>query len=110
MAYDEELARRMRAALPEHAGVSERKMFGSLAFMVDGNLACCARGDGSMLARVGVEAVDEALAERDVTPMEMGGRRMKGWVFVGADVVADDESLQRWVDRCVEFAESLPAK
>jgi hypothetical protein len=110
VAYDEALAERIRAALPDRDDVEERKMFGSLVFMVSGNMACGARGDGSMLARVGPDAMDSALDEPHVQPMMMRDRAMKGYVFVHADGVADDESLQRWVDRCVDFAESLPAK
>ena len=110
MADNDALAERIRAALPDRDDLSERKMFGSVVFMVGDHMACGARRDGSLLARVGADGVADALDEPHVEPMRMGERTMKGYVFVGARGVADDESLQAWVDRCVVFAESLPAK
>jgi len=110
VAYDERLADRIRAALPDGGEVSERKMMGGLIFMVGDHMACGARRDGSMLARVGPGGMDAALREPGVEPMVMRDRVMKGYVFVAADAVADEESLQAWVDRCVEFARSLPPK
>jgi hypothetical protein len=110
MAHDEQLADRIRAALPDRGDIGERKMFGTLVFMVGEHMACGARGDGSLLARVGPDGVADALDEPHVEPMRMGERTMKGYVFVAAEGVADNESLQAWVDRCVEFAESLPPK
>jgi TfoX/Sxy family transcriptional regulator of competence genes len=109
MAYDERLAERIRSALPDSPDVTERKMFGGIAFMVGGNMACGVTGD-DVLARVGPDAGEDALDEPHVHPMEMGGRRMKGYVRVASDGVADDEALQAWVDRCAAFAESLPPK
>jgi len=110
MAYDDQLADRVRAALPDRDDLSERKMFGSLAFMVGDHMACAARKDGSLLARVGVDGMDAALAEPHVAPMQMGERTMKGYVFVAPEGVADDAALQGWVDRCVAFVEALPPK
>ena len=110
MAYDERLADRIRSALPDGGEISERKMMGGLVFMVGDHMACGARRDGSMLARVGADGMPAALEEPGVQPMVMRDRVMKGYVFVAADAVADDASLQAWVDRCVEFARSLPPK
>jgi len=110
VAHDEQLAERIRAALPDRGDISERKMFGTLVFMVGDHMACGARGDGSLLARVGADGVEDALDEPHVEPMRMGERTMKGYVSVGADGVADDDSLRHWVGRCVDSAASLPPK
>lgn len=110
MAYDEHLAERIRAALPGDADVGERKMMGGLVFMVNGHMTCGARRDGSMLARVGAEAMDAAVEEPGVEPMVMRDRVMKGYVYLAGDAVGDDASLQRWVDRCVAFTGTLPPK
>ena len=109
VAYDETLAERIRAALPDRPDVGERKMFGGIAFMVGGNMACGVIGQ-DLMARVGKEARDAALDEPHTRPMDFTGRPMKGYLYVAPEGVADEESLQAWVDRCVEFAESLPAK
>jgi TfoX/Sxy family transcriptional regulator of competence genes len=109
MPYDQQLAERIGAALPDRNDVNDRKMFGGIAFMVGGNMACGIMGD-ALLARVGADATDAALEEPHTRPAEMGGRTMKGYVLVDPEGIADDESLQAWVDRCVEFAESLPPK
>ena len=110
MAYDERLAERIRAALPDRDDVTERKMFGGIAFMIGGNMACGIMGGDALLARVGQDATDAALEEPNTRPAQMGERTMKGYVLVDADGIADAESLQRWVDQTVDFAESLPPK
>jgi hypothetical protein len=110
VAHDEQLADRIRTVLPDRGDITERKMFGTLVFMVGDHMACGARSDGSLLARVGPDGVTDALDDPHVEPMRMGERTMKGYVFVAADGVADDEALRRWVGRCVGFAESLPPK
>jgi len=109
MAYDERLADRIRAALPDRADVTERKMFGGIAYMVGGNMACGIMAD-ALMARIGADATAAALEEPHTRPAEMGERTMKGYVLVDPAGITDDESLQRWVDRCVAFAESLPSK
>jgi hypothetical protein len=86
----------------------EREMMGGLVFMVDGHMACGARRDGSMLARVGIDAMDEAVGRPGVEPMVMRDRVMKGFVYVAAEQVADDVALQEWVDRSVTFVGTLP--
>jgi hypothetical protein len=110
MAYDEQLAERIRAALPGDADVGERKMMGSLIFMVNGHMTCGARREGGFLARVGPDAMDAAVEEPGVEPMFMRDRIMPGYVHVDGDVVRDDAALQGWVDRCVEFTGTLPTR
>ena len=109
MAYSEQLAERIRAALAERGGVTERKMFGGVGWMIDGNMACGTMGD-RLLVRVAPEEGDSVLEEAGVRPMEMGGRTMRGFVTVDAEVIADDAELRRWIGRGAAHAESLPPK
>jgi hypothetical protein len=110
MAYDERMAERIRAALADRNDVGERKMMGGLVFMVAGHMTVGARRDGSLLARVGPDGMDDALEHDGVEPMVMRDRVMKGYVFVPADQLADETALRGWVDRCVAFVGSLPPK
>ena len=110
MAYDERLAERIRAALPERDDATERKMFGGIAWMLSGNMAVGIISGDALLARVGADAVDDALEEPHTRPAEMGGRTMKGYVVIDPDGIASEEALQSWVDRSVDFALSLPPK
>jgi TfoX/Sxy family transcriptional regulator of competence genes len=110
MGYDEQMAERIRAALADRGDVGERKMMGGLIFMVAGHMACGARRDGSLLARVGPEGMDDALDQPGVEPMVMRERVMKGYVYVAGDAVADDAALRAWVERCVAFVQTLPPK
>lgn len=110
MAHDEHLAARVRGMLAGEAGVTERAMFGGLAFLVGGNMAVAASGQGGLLVRVD-PAQSAALAEdAQVRPMEMRGREMAGWLRVDAGAVTDARSLERWVHRGVELARTLPPK
>ncbi|MEV4536091.1 TfoX/Sxy family protein [Asanoa sp. NPDC049518] len=110
MVRDEGLVTQVRELVAGDPGVDERRMFGSLVFMVDGNMACGVR-DGGLLVRVGKEATEAALAEPHVTPFEMGGgRRPAGWVVVGPAGVANEAALRGWVERGVAYARTLPAK
>jgi hypothetical protein len=93
---------RVRARLPRDADVGERRMFGSLVFMLDGNMAVAVRGDGDLMVRTGKEPPDEP----GVRPVDMGKRRMKGWVLVDAD----HDRLDDWIDTGIAFARSLPPK
>ena len=110
MAYDEELAGRIRALLGGRDDLTEKKMFGGLAFLLGGNMAVAASGQGGILVRVDPEESDELVASTVAEPMEMRGRQMAGWLRVDtADVAADDE-LAAWVDRGATYAASLPPK
>jgi hypothetical protein len=110
VAYDEELAARIRELAGSDPGVTEQKMFGGLAFLVGGNMAVAASGEGGVLVRVD-PAQSDALVERTgARPMEMRGRQMRGWLRVDSDDVASDEQLAEWVERGTSYARSLPAK
>jgi TfoX/Sxy family transcriptional regulator of competence genes len=110
MAYDEQLAQRIRELLAERVDVDERKMFGSLAVLVGGNMACGVRGE-DLLVRMEPEAADELLeSEPGVHLAVMGARTMSGWLQVEAAAVAEDADLERWVRRGEEFGAGLPPK
>jgi hypothetical protein len=115
MSYDEELADRIRAAIADVDGVTEKAMFGGLAFMVNGNLAVSASGQGGLLLRVDPAETDALVSEDGVARFEMRGRAMNGWLHVprlhasGSAVVSDDQ-LDRWVAIGVTYAGSLPPK
>ena len=110
MAYDEELAGRIRAQLAGRTGVTEKKMFGGLAFLVGGNMAVAASGQGGILVRVDPEESDGLVASTPAETMVMRGRSMTGWLRVAAADVADDAALAEWVERGYGYASSLPAK
>ena len=109
MAYDEGLAERVRAVLAIRGDHRERKMFGGLAFMADGNMACGVVGD-TLMVRVGPDAYADALAQPGAREMDFTGKAMKGMVYVDADGVAEDDALGAWVDRGLTYARSLPPK
>jgi TfoX/Sxy family transcriptional regulator of competence genes len=110
MAYDEELAGRIRELIAGEAAVTEQKMFGGLAFLVGGNMAVAASGQGGLLVRVDPEESDELVASTGAEVMEMRGRSMRGWLRVGADDVKTQDQLSAWVERGASYARSLPAK
>ena len=110
MAYDEDLANRLRDLLADEDGVTEKKMFGGLAFLVRGNMSVSASGKGGLLARIDPADTDAALARPHVTRMEMRGKEMDGWLRVSGDAVADDDALQRWVEVGTSYAAGLPPK
>ena len=110
MAYDEELADRIRAAVEDEPLLSERKMFGGLAFLIGGNMAVAASGQGGLLVRVDPAEGDALVDDVHVRPMEMGRRSMNGWLRVDDAAVTTDEELVRWVARGVGYAGSLPPK
>jgi TfoX/Sxy family transcriptional regulator of competence genes len=110
MAYDEELAGRIRDLLTVESGLSEQKMFGGLAFLVGGNMAVGVSGQGGLLVRVDPSESEELVESTPAYVMEMRGREMRGWLRVGADHVRTKKELAAWVDRGVSFARSLPAK
>ena len=109
MAYDEGLATRVRDVLGGQPGLAERRMFGGLAFLVDGNMACGVRGD-DLMVRVAAGTAEAMLAEPGARPSDMGGRPMKGWLLVGPEGHTEDGDLRRWVGRGVSYASSLPPK
>ena len=110
MAYDEELADRIRALLGNRAGLTEKKMFGGLGFMIGGNMAIAASVQGGILVRVDPDESDDLVATTPAEPMEMRGRPMGGWLRVGTADVADDAALAEWVERGAAYAGSLPPK
>ncbi|HYJ60247.1 MAG TPA: TfoX/Sxy family protein [Actinomycetota bacterium] len=109
MAVDEELAGRIRDLVGPLAGVTEQRMFGGLAFMLDGNMCVGVHGE-DMIARLSAAEGERALAEPHVRMMDVTGRPMTGWLFVGPEATSTDEELADWVDRCVTYASSLPPK
>lgn len=110
MAYDEELADRIRELLSDRADVSEQKMFGGLGFMVGGNMAIAASGAGGVLVRADPDQSDHLVATTAAEMAVMQGRPMAGWLRVAAGEVATRRQLERWVKVGTTFAASLPAK
>jgi TfoX/Sxy family transcriptional regulator of competence genes len=110
MAYDEDLANRVRELLADEEGVTEMSMFGGLAFLLGGNMAVAASGQGGLLARVDPAEAERLLSSPHVSAMVMRGREMKGWLRVDADGVRTKRALEPWVRRSLAFARSLPAK
>ena len=110
MAYDESLAERIRELVGGEAGVTEQKMFGGLAFLIGGNMAVAASGQGGVLVRVDPAEWDALLASTSAEPMEMGGHRMAGWLRVGPNDVRRKRELAKWVQLGASYARSLPAK
>ena len=110
MAYDETLAARIRELVSGERGLSEKKMFGGLAFLVDGNMSVSASGQGGLLVRVDPDESHALTKKPGVTLMEMGGRSMAGWLRVDPDAVRTKKQLAAWVDRGVGYARSLPPK
>lgn len=109
MAYDEELAVKVREILIEHGDLDERKMFGGIAFMVRGHMCCGVLGDDLVL-RLGPERADEALREPHVRPMDFTGRPMKGYVYVAPRGVGTESELRRRLRSALDFVETLPPR
>jgi len=109
MAYDESIAAKVRTLIANEADLTEKKMFGGIAFMIGGNMACGVDKE-DLIVRVDPGEHQAALAEPGVRPFDFTGRPMKGWLSVGPDGYADDRDLVRWVERGVTYARSLPAK
>ena len=110
MAYDEELATRIRELIGGEANLTERKMFGGLAFLIGGNMAIGASGQGGILVRVDPAESDALVAKTSARPMEMRGREMAGWLRVDAEDVRTKRQLAKWVEVGAAYARSLPAK
>jgi hypothetical protein len=109
MSYDEGLAERLREALASQQDVSEKKMFGGLAFMSRGYMFIGITG-AILMARVGPEGYQQALSRRHVRVMDFTGKPMKGYVFVDPPGFESDQDLSEWVDRCHRFVQSIPSK
>ena len=109
MAYDDGLAERVREVLQDTPGVSERSMFGGLAFLLHGHMFVGISRE-SLMARIGPERYEEALAMKHVRVMDFTGRPMKGYVFVDAKGLEADADLEFWVKACAAFVASLPPK
>lgn len=109
MAYDEDLAERIRDELAPVADVVEKKMFGGVSFLINGNMAVGVIGD-EMCVRTGSSEFETLLAEPGARIFDFSGRPMKGWVMVGPAGLATDQSFTRWVERGVGYASSLPPK
>ncbi|MCV7298738.1 TfoX/Sxy family protein [Mycobacterium barrassiae] len=110
MAYDEDLAHRVRELVATQQGVDERQMFGGLAFLINGNMAVVVSGKGGLMVRVPPDETDKLLSRAHVEPMIMAGRETRGWLRVSVAGVKTKRQLQGWVSRGVDFAKSLPPK
>lgn len=110
MPYDEDLAERIRELAASQAAVSEKKMFGGLAFLVNGNMAVAASGQGGILVRVDPAESESLVAKTSAYRMEMQGREMQGWLRVDAEDVRTTSQLSNWVKRGITYARSLPPK
>jgi hypothetical protein len=110
MPYDEDLADRLRELLAGEDAVTEKKMFGGLAFLLHGNMTVAASHTGGVLARVDPADAGDWIAPPEVAPMEMGGRAMDGWLMVAPEAVESDGELASWVERSVAFVKTLPPK
>jgi TfoX/Sxy family transcriptional regulator of competence genes len=110
MAYDRDLTDRIRELIATERGVEEKRMFGGLAFLINGNMSVAASGQGGLLVRVRPEETEQLLRRDHVEPMTMAGREARGWLRVTTDGVTTRRALQPWVNRGVGYARSLPPK
>ncbi len=109
MAYDETVAERLRQAFKSYSGVTERRMFGGLTFLLNGHM-CCGVVQDELMVRVGPDAYQEALEQPGAREMDFTGRPLKGLVYVASEGFESEQSLRDWVDRGTRYALSLPAK
>jgi TfoX/Sxy family transcriptional regulator of competence genes len=110
VAYDEELADRIRELVGSESGLTEQRMFGGLAFLIGGNMAVAASGQGGVLVRVDPAQSDKLVATTNARLMEMRGRSMQGWLRVDPEHVRTKRQLAKWVELATMYARSLPAK
>ena len=110
MAYDEDLANRIRELLGPERGLEEKRMFGGLAFLINGNMSVAASGQGGLLVRVPPDDAPKLLEREHVSPMVMGGRESLGWLHVETDGLKTKRQLQSWVSRGVSYAKTLKPK
>src|ERR1044071_10123875 len=109
MAFDEKLAERVRKEIKSQKGVSEKKMFGGLSFLINGNMSIGVHGS-ELIVRIAPEQTDEALKQPGVRIFDMSGRPMKGWLLAGGEATSDSKSFQKWIRTGVNYASSLPKK
>ena len=110
MAYDEDLANRIRQLLGPERGIEEKRMFGGLAFLINGNMSVAVSGQGGLLVRVAPDDTDKLLERINVSAMVMAGREARGWLRVDADGLQTKRQLQSWVTRGAGYARGLPPK
>lgn len=110
MAYDQDLAHRIRELVATEPGITEQRMFGGLAFLINGHMSVSASGRGGLLLRCDPAETDALLGKPFAGPFEMRGRVMDGWLRVDADGLRSKAQLERWVARGVAYARSLPPK
>jgi TfoX/Sxy family transcriptional regulator of competence genes len=110
VAYDEDLANRIRELLAGESDVTEQRMFGGLAFLIGGNMSVAASGQGGLMVRVAPEETDALVAKPHARPFVMRGREMQGWLRVDEEGVRTKRQLEPWVKRGVGYARTLPAK
>jgi TfoX/Sxy family transcriptional regulator of competence genes len=110
MAYDEELADRIRDLVGDEPGLTEQKMFGGLAFLIGGNMAIAARGQGGVLVHADPDEADALLDSTDAYLMEMRGKEMRGWLRIDSEHVGTKQQLATWVEVGAGYARSLPPK
>jgi TfoX/Sxy family transcriptional regulator of competence genes len=108
--YDEKLADRIRELIGSQSGLTEQKMFGGLAFLIGGNMAVAASGQGGILVHVDPDETDELVATTSARLMEMRGREMRGWLRVDPEDLGTKRQLAKWVELGVDYAKSLPAR
>ena len=110
MPYDEDLANRLRELLADEDDITEKKMFGGLAFLLNGHMSVSASGKGGLLVRLDPAETDKALEREHVGRMEMGGRSMDGWLRVAPEGLKTKRQLEPWVKRSLKFVRTLPPK
>jgi TfoX/Sxy family transcriptional regulator of competence genes len=110
MAYDEDLANRIRELIAAEDGLTEKKMFGGLAFLIDGNMSVGVSGQGGLMVRVDPNQTEELVAKPHARPFEMRGREMRGWLRVDDEGLRTKRQLEPWVRRGIAYARALPAK
>ena len=109
MAYSEKVAARLRQALKRRRGISERKMFGGIAFLLNGNM-CCGVNNTDIMLRLGKEGAEKALSKRHIREMDFTGTPLSTMVYLRAAGYRKDEELERWLKRAIDFAKTLPPK
>jgi TfoX/Sxy family transcriptional regulator of competence genes len=109
MAFDEHLAERVRRMVGKRQGLSEKRMFGGLAFLLHGNMSCGIHG-GELIVRIDPETTGAALGEPGTRVFDITGRPMRGWLLVSANALGDEAALKRWLHRSLDYAATLPRK